>query len=63
MIQHRGGPFDKAIYRLRNCVERLINRMKRFRRLATRYEKRGENFRIIWVIEATILWLWFLNTT
>ena len=33
--RHRGR-FDKAIYRLRNRVERLINRMKQFRRLATR---------------------------
>jgi transposase len=55
--QHRGGPFDKAIYRLRNRVERLINRMKHFRRLATRYEKRAENYRIMWIIAATILWL------
>ena len=55
--QHRGGPFDKAIYRLRNRVERLINRMKHFRRLATRYEKQAENYRIMWLIAAIILWL------
>ncbi len=61
--QHRGGPFDKAIYRLRNRVERLINRMKHFRRLATRYEKRAENYRAMWLIAATIEWLSFENTT
>jgi transposase len=55
--QHRGGPFDKAIYRLRNRVERLINRMKHFRRLATRYEKRAANYRTMWLIAAIILWL------
>ena len=55
--QHRGGPFDKAIYRLRNRVERLINRMKHFRRLATRYEKRAENYRAMWLIAAILLWL------
>src|ERR687886_2205433 len=38
--EHRTGPLDRAIYRLRNRVERLINRLKQFRRLATRYEKR-----------------------
>ena len=53
----RRGPFDKAIYRLRNRVERLINRLKQFRRLATRYEKRAENFRAMWLIAATLLWL------
>lgn len=55
--QPRGGPFAKAIYRLRNRVERLINRMKHFRRLATRYEKRAENYRAMWLIAAIWLWL------
>jgi transposase len=55
--QHRGGPFDKVIYRLRNRVERLINRMKHLRRLATRYEKQAENYRTMWLIAAILLWL------
>ena len=53
----RRGRFDKALYRLRNRVERLINRLKQFRRLATRYEKRAENYRAMWLIAATLLWL------
>lgn len=53
----RTGPFDRAIYRTRNQVERLINRLKGFRRLATRYEKRAENYRAMWTIAATLLWL------
>ena len=53
----RSGPFDRAIYRLRNRVERLINRLKQFRRLATRYEKRAENYKAMWLIAATLLWL------
>jgi hypothetical protein len=40
----RRGPFDKAIYQERNRVERLFNRFKQFRRLATRYEKRSANY-------------------
>ncbi len=55
--ERRRGRFDNAIYRMRNRVERLINRMKQFRRLATRYEKRAENFRAMWVIAATLLWM------
>ena len=51
------GRFDKAIYRMRNRVERLINHMKQFQRLATRYEKRAENFHAMWVIAATLLWM------
>jgi transposase len=42
--EHRQGRFDKPIYRKRNIVERLINRLKQFRRIATRYEKRAANF-------------------
>lgn len=53
----RRGPFDRATYRLRNRVERLINRCKQFRSLATRYDKRGDSYRTLWVIAATILWL------
>ena len=43
--EHRSGPFDRAIYRMREQVERLINRLKQNRRIATRYEKCAENYR------------------
>ena len=55
--ERRTGPFDRAIYRQRSQVERLINRFKQFRRLATRYEKRAENYHGMWVIAAILLWL------
>ena len=42
--EHHQGAFNKQIYRKRNIVERLINRLKQFRRIATRYEKRAANF-------------------
>lgn len=54
--ENRAGPFDRELYRSRNRVERLINRLKQFRRLATRYEKRAENYRAMWLIAAMILW-------
>jgi transposase len=37
-------PYDKKTYRQRNKVERLFNRLKRFRRVATRYDKLEETF-------------------
>jgi transposase len=37
-------PYDKAKYRRRNKVERLFNRLKQFRRIATRYDKLDETF-------------------
>ena len=52
----RTGPFNRAIYRLRNRIERLINRCKQFRRIATRDEKRAANYKAMWLIAATILW-------
>ena len=55
--ERRTGPFNRAIYRERNRVERLINRLKQWRRLATRYEKRVAYHQAMWVIAATLLWL------
>jgi transposase len=55
--EHRGGPFDRAIYRTRNVVERLINRLKHFRRVATRYEKRAENYEAMLKLAAITIWL------
>jgi transposase len=54
--QHR-GPFDEAIYRMRNRVERLINRLKQYRRIATRYEKLAENYLAMLHIGSILLWL------
>lgn len=53
----QSGPFARSIYRLRERVERLINRRKQNRRLATRYDKGAENYRAMWLIAATLLWL------
>jgi transposase len=53
----RTGPFDRELYRLRNRVERLINRAKQYRSLATRYDKRAASYRALWVIACTMLWI------
>lgn len=36
--------FDRHLYKERNLVERFLNRIKQFRRVATRYEKTARNF-------------------
>ncbi len=57
---HRPGRkpgFDRAVYRRRNVVERCVNRLKQWRGIATRYEKRAANFRAMVVIAATVIWL------
>ncbi len=55
--ERRTGRFDRALYRTRNRVERLINRLKQSRRIATRYEKRAENYLAMLTIAAIMLWL------
>ena len=35
---------DHLIYRQRNLIERFINKLKHFRRVATRYDKSARNF-------------------
>jgi transposase len=49
--------FDREAYRERNMVERLINRLKQWRRIATRYEKRAVNYLAMLSIAAILLWL------
>ena len=49
--------FDKERYRRRNVVERCINRLKQWRGLATRFEKRAANYRAMIVLAALMIWL------
>jgi transposase len=37
-------PYDKERYRARNRIERFFNKLKHFRRIATRYDKPRETF-------------------
>ena len=56
------GVFDKTVYRSRNRVERLFARLKQFRRVATRYEKRGVNSAAMVTIASIFLWSQFAYT-
>jgi transposase len=55
--EKRSGPFDETAYKMRNRVERLINRLKQYRRIATRYEKLAENYLAMLHIGSILLWL------
>jgi transposase len=55
--QRRLASFDREAYRERNRVERLINRLKQFRRVATRYEKRAANYLAMVTLAMILLWL------
>ncbi len=49
--------FDAETYARRNVVERCVNRLKQWRGVATRYEKRAANYRAMVVIVALVIWL------
>jgi transposase len=49
--------FDRAAYRERNRVERLVGRLKQCRRVATRSEKRATYFLAMVTLAAILLWL------
>jgi transposase len=53
----RYTPFDRTAYRERNRVERLVNRLKQHRRVATRYEKRARPYVAMLTLAAALLWL------
>jgi transposase len=45
--------YDRALYRQRNLVERFFNRIKHFRRVATRYDKLAHSYLIFVSIACT----------
>jgi transposase len=49
--------FDRATYARRNVVDRCINRLKQWRGVATRFEKRAVNYRAMVVIASVAFWL------
>jgi transposase len=49
--------FSGWVYRQRNLVERFFNRIKHFRGLATRYDRRPDNFLAALKLAAIRIWL------
>ncbi|MFJ8141635.1 IS5 family transposase [Streptomyces sp. NPDC096013] len=49
--------FDRERYKKRNTVERAVNRLKGFRAVATRYEKRAYTYLGTLTVAALIIWL------
>jgi transposase len=48
---------DREIYRQRNMVERFFNKLKHFRRIATRFDKLARNYLAAVLLASTRLWL------
>lgn len=49
--------YDRHLYKDRNLVERFFNRLKQFRRIATRYEKLALNFMSMINLACAYIWL------
>ena len=50
-------PHDPERYKNRNCVERFFNKLKNFRAIATRYDKRDDNFLASAQLASIRIWL------
>ena len=50
-------PHDVEIYKHRNRIERCFNRLKHFRRFATRYDRRTIHFSGFIQLAAAMIWL------
>ena len=61
-VREEPAPLDRELYRLRNRVERLVNRLKQFRAVATRYDKTAASFLAFVQLAASRLWLRFVHT-
>jgi transposase len=49
--------YDKHVYRERCLVEHFFQRIKRFRRIAMRFEKLARNFLAFVLLAAVLVWL------
>lgn len=48
---------DAELYRMRNRIERCFNKLKHFRRVATRFDRRDVHFMAFLYLASSILWL------
>jgi transposase len=57
------APHDREKYRWRNLVERLFNKLKNWRRVATRYDKTQESYLGFVNLVAVLQWIPFVHET
>jgi transposase len=49
--------YDEVLYKERNLVERLFQKLKHYRRIATRYERLARNYFSMLALVSTVIWL------
>ena len=50
-------PYDFQAYKARNLIERCFNKLKHFRRIATRYDRRAVYFLSFIQLAAALIWM------
>ena len=50
-------PHDRLAYRLRNRIERFFNKLKHFRHIATRYDRRAAHFLAALHLASAMIWM------
>lgn len=50
-------PHDKIAYKLRNRIERFFNKLKHFRHIATRYDRRALYFLAALHLASAMIWM------
>jgi transposase len=48
--------YDRELYKERNLIERAFNKLKRFRRIATRYDRKALYFKSFLYLAASFTW-------
>ncbi len=54
--RNRRRRIDRKLYRLRYLVEMFFHKLKRFRAIATRYDKTAQNY--LALVQLACVWLW-----
>jgi transposase len=50
-------PYDRELYKARHLIENFFAKLKQFRAIATRYDKRASHFLAAIHLAASIIWL------
>ena len=50
-------PYDKHLYKARHLIENFFAKLKQFRAIATRYDKRASHFLGAIHLAASVIWL------
>jgi transposase len=57
--RHRKKPreYDRELYKARHLIENFFGKLKQYRGIATRYDKRARNFLGAIHLATTVIWL------